>query len=49
MDMKGHRVKTPEGDGEVLDTIGEKTEVKLDSGEIKTFSSDDVTDDSSAG
>jgi hypothetical protein len=49
MDMKGRRVITPEGDGEVLDTIGDEIEVKLDSGEVKTFGSDDVTDDSSAG
>jgi hypothetical protein len=46
---KGQRVCTPEGVGDVMDTMGDKVEVKLDSGETKTFPSDEVTDDSSAG
>ncbi|MEO3407360.1 hypothetical protein AAFN85_25805 [Mucilaginibacter sp. CAU 1740] len=47
--MKGQRVTTPGGNGEVLDTIGDKVEVKLDNGEVKTYPSNDVSDDSSAG
>lgn len=46
---KGLRITTPEGSGEVIEIIGDNVVVKLDSGEIKTFPSDDVEDDSSAG
>jgi hypothetical protein len=48
-DMKGRRVVTPDGHGEVVDEVGDNIEVKLDSGEVRTYSSEDVTDDSSAG
>ena len=46
---KGQRVISPEGLGEVLETIGDKVVVKLDNGETATFPQDDLTDDSSAG
>ncbi|UOE47923.1 hypothetical protein MTO98_26280 [Mucilaginibacter sp. SMC90] len=49
MNLKGQRVLSPGGKGEVLETIGDKVVVKLDSGEIRTYPSGDVEDDSSAG
>lgn len=47
--LKGQRVITPEGEGEVVDAIGDKIVVKLDNGRTETFPSDDVTDNNSAG
>jgi hypothetical protein len=47
--LKGQRVISPEGNGEVTDATGDKVEVKLDSGETKSFDSGDLTDDSDAG
>lgn len=47
--LKGQRVLTPQGEGEVADTIGDKVIVKLDNGHTETFSSDDVHDNNSAG
>jgi hypothetical protein len=47
--LKGQRVITPEGEGEVTDAIGDNIEVKLDSGETQTFPSDDLQDNNSAG
>lgn len=47
--LKGQRITSPEGPGEVIEIIGDKVVVKLDNGETKTFLSDDVTDDSNAG
>jgi len=38
--LKGQRVITPEGEGEVTDAIGDKIVVKLDSGATQTFPSD---------
>lgn len=49
MNLKGQRVISPEGKGEVLETIGDKVVVKLDSGEVRTYPSNDIEDDSSAG
>ena len=49
MKLKGQRVITPDGQGEVVECIGDDIEVKLNSGENKTYSSDDVEDDNSAG
>lgn len=49
MNLKGQRVITPDGKGEVMETIGDKVAVKLDSGETITFFSGDIQDDSSAG
>jgi uncharacterized protein YueI len=49
MNLKGQRVISPDGKGEVLETIGDKVVVKLDSGEVRTYPSNDVEDDSSAG
>jgi hypothetical protein len=47
--LKGQRVITPDGEGEVVDAIGDHIEVKLDNGETKTFPSDDLQDNNSAG
>ena len=45
----GQRVWTPAGEGEVVDTIGNKVVVKLDNGSTETFAADDVQDNNSAG
>ena len=45
----GQRVLTPAGEGEVVDTIGNKVVVKLDNGSTETFAADDVQDNNSAG
>jgi hypothetical protein len=47
--LKGQRITSPEGPGEVIEIIGDKVVVKLDNGKTKTFLSDDVSDDSNAG
>lgn len=47
--LKGQRVITPQGEGEVTDAIGDRIEVKLDNGNTETFSSDEVTDNNDAG
>jgi hypothetical protein len=47
--LKGQRVITPEGEGEVVDAIGDKIEVKLDNSETQIYPSDDIQDNSSAG
>jgi hypothetical protein len=47
--LKGQRVITPEGEGEVVDAIGDNIVVKLDSGQTQTFPSDDLQDNNSAG
>lgn len=47
--LKGQRVTSPGGPGEVVETIGDQVTVKLDSGETKTYLSAEVADDSSAG
>jgi hypothetical protein len=45
--LKGQRVITPEGEGEIIDAIGDNIEVKLDNGGTNIFPSDDIQDDSS--
>ena len=45
----GQRVITPEGEGEVIDAVGDKIIVKLDDGHTQTFPSGEVTDNNSAG
>ena len=47
--LKGQRVITPGGGGEVVDSIGDKIVVRLDNGATETFQSADVRDDSDAG
>jgi hypothetical protein len=47
--LKGQRVITPQGEGEVVDAIGDHIEVKLDKGETQTFASGDLTDNNDAG
>jgi hypothetical protein len=47
--LKGQRVISPEGKGEVVDAIGNTITVKLDSGDSKKFESEDLHDDNNAG
>ena len=47
--LYGQRVLTPSGEGEVVDTIGDKIVVKLDTGATEPFPSDDIQDNNSAG
>ncbi len=47
--QKSQKVLTPEGEGTVLEIIGEKIIVKLDTGEEKTFKEDELLDDADAG
>lgn len=47
--LKGQRVITPEGKGEVTDAVGTSISVKLDSGDTKKFNSEDLQDDNNAG
>jgi hypothetical protein len=47
--LKGQRVITPDGEGEVVDAIGDNIEVKLDNGETQTFPSGELTDNNDAG
>ncbi|PJJ85048.1 hypothetical protein [Mucilaginibacter auburnensis] len=47
--LKGQRITSPGGPGEVLETMGDKVVVKLDNGATKEYLSEEITDDSSAG
>lgn len=47
--LKGQRVITPDGKGEVVDAIGTDIKVKLDNGTEQDFKSEDLQDDNSAG
>jgi len=47
--LKGQRVITPKGLGEVSDSIGDDIVVKLDSGVTETFPAEELQDDSNAG
>jgi len=47
--LKGQRVITPNGQGEVIDAIGDDITVKLDNGTTQEFPSGDLQDDNSAG
>jgi preprotein translocase subunit YajC len=47
--QKGQQVLTPEGLGTVDEIIGEEITVKLDTGEKKAFSDEDLQDNSDAG
>jgi len=47
--LKGQRVITPDGDGEVVDSIGHTISVKLDSGDTKDFDAEELRDNNSAG
>jgi hypothetical protein len=47
--LKGQRVISPDGGGEITDATGDQIEVKLDSGVTKSFAADDLTDDNDAG
>ena len=47
--LKVHRVITPEGEGELVDAIGDKMVVKLANRQAQTFLSDDLKDNNNAG
>jgi hypothetical protein len=47
--LKGQRVITPEGRGEVIDAWGDNIIVKLDTGFTKAFPSGELEDDNDAG
>jgi len=47
--QKSQQVLTPEGEGRIIEIIGENITVKLNSGEEKTFREDELLDDSDAG
>lgn len=47
--LKGQRVISAAGEGEVVEAVGEKIVVKLDSGEEHTFNWDELQDNSDAG
>ena len=48
--LKGQRVITKDGEeGEVIDAIGDRISVKLDSGTTIDYPSDDLVDNNSAG
>lgn len=47
--LKGQRVITPMGEGEVADAMGDEIVVRLDNGQTETFPSDELTDNNSAG
>jgi hypothetical protein len=47
--QKGQKVITPEGEGLVEDILDDEITVKLNSGEIKSFSSEQLEDDSDQG
>jgi hypothetical protein len=47
--LKGQRVISPDGEGEVIDAMGDKIVVKLDNGQTETFPSDQLQDNNSAG
>ncbi len=47
--LKGQTVISPDGKGEVIDAIGDQIKVKLENGTTRTYLSDDLQDNSSAG
>jgi hypothetical protein len=47
--LKGQRIISAKGEGEVIDAIGDQIVVKLDSGETETFPSADLQDNNDAG
>jgi preprotein translocase subunit YajC len=46
---KGQKVITPDGEGIVEEIIAEKITVKLSNGQLKTYNSGQLEDDSDAG
>lgn len=47
--LKGQRVVTPDGEGEVIEAIGNNITVKLDRGDQQIYPSGELQDDSDAG
>jgi hypothetical protein len=46
---KGQRVISPDGEGEVIEIKGNKIKVRLNSGAVKEYPEDKLSDDSDAG
>jgi len=47
--QKGQQVKTPDGLGTILELLGDKVTVKLESGEEKSYPEEDLEDDADQG
>lgn len=47
--QKGQKVLTPDGLGLIEEIIGDKITVKLNAGELTTYSADEIEDDSDQG
>lgn len=47
--LKGQRVISKKGEGEVVDAVGDEIVVKLDSGETLSFPSAELQDNNDAG
>ena len=47
--QKGQRVITPHGEGFVEEIIGDEIIVKLENGEVKSFSAEQLEDDADQG
>ena len=45
----GQRVISPDGEGEVMSQHNSEVKVKLNSGEVKTYPAEKISDDSDAG
>lgn len=45
----GQRVITPQGEGEILTAGSVNIEVRLDTGEVRSYTADQLSDDSDAG
>jgi hypothetical protein len=45
----GQRVITPDGEGEVVEVMSNGVKVRLNSGTVKTYPADKLSDDSDAG
>ena len=46
---KGQRVISPDGEGEVLELSGNTVKVRLNTGEIRTYNAEHLSDDADAG
>ena len=47
--QKGQKVLTPDGEGLIEEIIGDNVRVKLNSGEIKSYSPDQLEDNADQG
>jgi hypothetical protein len=47
--QEGQKVQTPDGEGSIVEIIGEQVTVKLASGEENKYKAEDLTDDADQG